>query len=94
MVKIRLTRTGQKGAPSYRIVVAESHSPRDGRFIEIIGWYNPLTNPSTIKIDEEKALQWIKKGAQPSESVARLIRTAGLTEKLLPATVVATPDAK
>lgn len=81
MVKIRLTRTGQKGAPSYRIIVAESHSPRDGRFLEILGWYDPLTNPSTIKVDEEKTMYWLSKGAQPSESVIRLFRTNGLTER-------------
>ena len=81
MVKIRLTRTGQKGAPSYRIIVAESHSPRDGRFLEILGWYDSLTNPSTIKVDEEKTMYWLSKGAQPSESVIRLFRTNGLTER-------------
>jgi len=81
VVKIRLTRTGQKGAPSYRIIVAESHSPRDGRFLEILGWYDPLTNPSTIKVDEEKTMYWLSKGAQPSESVIRLFRTNGLTER-------------
>ena len=81
VVKIRLMRTGQKGAPSYRIVVADSRSPRDGRFLEIIGWYNPLTHPSTVQIDEPKAIEWMQKGAQPSEGVSRLFRTNGLTER-------------
>ena len=64
-VKIRLRRMGAKKAPFYRVVVADSRSPRDGRFVEEIGYYNPLTEPATIKIDEEKAIQWIKNGAQP-----------------------------
>jgi small subunit ribosomal protein S16 len=81
VVKIRLMRTGMKAAPSYRIVVADARSPRDGRFIEIIGWYNPLTNPSTIHVDEEKAMAWMNKGAQPSESVEQLFRTNGLLER-------------
>jgi len=81
VVKIRLMRTGMKGAPSYRIVIADARSPRDGRFLEIIGWYNPLTKPSTIQVDEAKAIEWMKKGAQPSESVIRLFRTNGLTAR-------------
>lgn len=81
MVKIRLLRTGQKGAPSYRIVVTDSRSPRDGRFLEIIGWYNPLTHPSTVHVEEEKAIAWMHKGAQPTESVSRLFRTNGLAER-------------
>ncbi len=82
MVKIRLMRVGMKGAPSYRIVATDSRSPRDGRFLEILGFYNPLTNPATIKIDEERVAAWMSKGAQPSESVAQLFRTKGLTEKM------------
>ena len=72
-VKIRLKRMGAKHAPFYRVVVADSRSPRDGRFIEEIGYYNPTTEPTTIKIDAEKAADWIKKGAQPSDTVKRLL---------------------
>ena len=77
-VKIRLRRTGAKKAPSYRVVVADSRYPRDGRFIEEIGYYNPLTEPSTIKIDLEKAKNWIANGAQPTDTVKVLLKTAGL----------------
>jgi len=77
-VKIRLKRTGMKKAPSYRVVVADSRSPRDGRIIENIGWYNPLTDPSSIHIDEEKALGWLKNGAQPTESVSSLLKRSGI----------------
>ena len=81
-VRIRLKRMGAKKAPFYRIVVADSRFPRDGRFIEEIGYYNPLTEPAVIKIDEEKATQWVKNGAQPSDIVKRLFNRSGLTEKL------------
>jgi small subunit ribosomal protein S16 len=77
-VKIRLKRTGMKKAPSYRVVVADSRSPRDGRIIENIGWYNPRVEPSVIKINEEKALAWLKNGAQPTESVASLLKRSGI----------------
>jgi small subunit ribosomal protein S16 len=77
-VKIRLKRMGMKKAPSYRVVVADSRSPRDGRIIENLGWYNPLVEPSVIKIDEEKTLGWLKNGAQPSDSVAQLLKRTGL----------------
>ena len=77
-VKIRLRRTGAKKAPSYRVVVADSRYPRDGRFIEEIGYYNPLTEPSTIKIDLEKAQNWIANGAQPTDTVKVLLKKAGL----------------
>ncbi len=77
-VKIRLKRTGMKKAPSYRVVVADSRSPRDGRVIEIIGWYNPRVEPSAININEEKALGWLKNGAQPTESVASLLKRSGI----------------
>jgi small subunit ribosomal protein S16 len=73
-VKIRLKRMGAKHAPFYRVVVADSRSPRDGKFIEEIGYYNPTTNPTTIKIDVEKAAGWIKNGAQPSDTVKRLLK--------------------
>jgi len=72
-VKIRLKRMGAKHAPFYRVVVADSRSPRDGRFIEEIGYYNPTTEPTTIKIDVEKAANWMKNGAQPSDTVKRLL---------------------
>ncbi len=81
MVKIRLRRVGTKNKPSYRLVVADSRAPRDGAFINIIGHYDPLTNPETVVIDEEKALKWLKQGAQPTETVARLLSKAGITEK-------------
>ena len=77
-VKIRLKRVGMKKAPSYRVVVADSRFPRDGRIIENLGWYNPLVEPSIIKIDEEKTLGWLKNGAQPSDSVAQLLKRTGL----------------
>ena len=77
-VKIRLKRVGKTKAPSYRVVVADSRSPRDGRIIENIGWYNPRVEPSAIHIDEEKVLGWLKNGAQPTESVASLLRRTGV----------------
>lgn len=80
-VRIRLRRTGKKKAPSYRIVVAEAHSPRDGRFIENIGWYNPRAEPSIINVDEEKVLKWLKNGALPTESVASLLRRKGILDR-------------
>jgi small subunit ribosomal protein S16 len=75
-VRIRLTRVGSKKNPIYRVVVADSRSPRDGRFIEIVGRYNPRTDPSTIDLDQEKIDDWISKGAQPTAPVARLIKAA------------------
>lgn len=81
MVKIRLRRVGAKNKPSYRIVVADSRAPRDGAFIGIIGHYNPLTDPETVVIDEEQALSWLKQGAQPTATVARLLSNAGIIEK-------------
>ncbi|MCI7345677.1 MAG: 30S ribosomal protein S16 [Eubacterium sp.] len=79
-VKIRLKRMGAKKAPFYRVVVADSRYPRDGRFIEELGHYNPTTNPVDIKIDIEKAQTWIKNGAQPTETVKSLLKKAGMTE--------------
>jgi small subunit ribosomal protein S16 len=73
-VRIRLTRVGSKKNPIYRVVVADQRSPRDGRFIEIVGRYNPQTDPSTIEFDEEKVKDWLAKGAQPSDAVARLLK--------------------
>lgn len=80
-VKIRLRRLGAKKAPFYRVVVADSRSPRDGRFIEEIGTYNPLTDPAEIKIDNEKAKAWIKNGAQPTDTVKALLKKSGAIEK-------------
>ena len=76
MVKIRLQRVGKKKAPFYHIVVADSKSPRDGKIIEQIGTYNPMTEPSTIVLDQEKVAQWIKNGAQPTDTVKALIKNA------------------
>ena len=81
-VKIRLRRMGAKKAPFYRIVVADSRSPRDGRFIEEIGYYNPIEQPAVIKVDEEKAAKWVKNGAQPSDIIKKLFDKSGITEKL------------
>ena len=78
MVKIRLRRMGAKKAPVYRIVVADARSPRDGRCIEDIGTYNPLTNPATLTVDAEKAQTWIKNGAQPTDTVRSLLKNAGV----------------
>ena len=78
MVKIRLRRMGAKKAPFYRIVVADARSPRDGRCIEEIGTYNPLTNPATLTVDAEKAQTWIKNGAQPTDTVRGLLKNAGI----------------
>lgn len=77
-VKIRLRRMGAKKAPFYRIVVADSNSPRDGRFIEEIGYYDPTKEPSLIKVDEEKAKKWISTGAQPTETVKKILKTSGV----------------
>ena len=81
MVKIRLRRMGKKKKPSYRVVIADSRSPRDGDFIETIGHYNPLTEPPTVVIDEEKALKWLGQGAQPTETVVGLLNKLGIMEK-------------
>ena len=78
MVKIRLRRMGAKKAPYYRIIVADSRSPRDGRCIEEIGTYDPLTEPATIAVDPEKAQQWIKNGAQPTDTVKALLKKANV----------------
>jgi small subunit ribosomal protein S16 len=77
MVRIRLRRTGQKGQPSYRLIIADKESPRDGRFLEIVGFYNPRTEPATLNIKEDRIYEWMSKGAQPTESVAQLFKTAG-----------------
>lgn len=77
MVRIRLRRVGAKKQPSYRVVVADSRSPRDGRFVEVIGFYNPRTEPETVTIEEERALHWLSVGAQPSRAVVRLLKNQG-----------------
>ena len=77
-VKLRLTRVGSKKNPVYRIVAADSRSPRDGKFLEIVGRYNPQTDPSTIELDEERIKDWISKGAQPSSTVQRLLKAKGV----------------
>ena len=81
MVKIRLHRVGRKHRPIYRIVAADSHSPRDGKFIEIIGHYTPLTDPAAVDINEEKALKWLSYGAQPTDTVYSLLRKLGIMDK-------------
>lgn len=80
--RIRLRRMGSKKAPFYRVVVADSRAPRDGRFIEELGYYNPVTQPETIKIDTEKAVKWVNNGAQPSETVRALFKKAGVWQKI------------
>ena len=82
MVKIRLRRTGAKKQPHYRVVVTDSKAPRDGRFIETIGHYNPRTEPATIEIDAERALYWLSVGAQPSDAVRRLLEKQGTIDRL------------
>jgi len=79
-VKIRLTRMGDKKSPFYRVVVADSTSPRDGKYIDLLGTYNPLTNPAEIKIDNEKAQKWLKNGAQPTETAKSILVKSGAIE--------------
>lgn len=81
MVRIRLHRMGKRKRPFYRVVVADSRSPRDGKLIESIGYYDPLTDPANVKIDEEKALRWLGYGAQPSDTVRRLLEKLGILGK-------------
>ncbi|WP_027339989.1 30S ribosomal protein S16 [Halonatronum saccharophilum] len=80
-VKIRLKRMGAKRNPFYRLVVADSRSPRDGRFIEEVGFYNPTTEPETVKINEESAIEWLSKGAQPSDTVKNIFKREGIMKK-------------
>jgi len=82
MVRIRLRRMGRRNRPFYRVVVADSRSPRDGKFIETIGHYDPLTEPATVEINEDKALKWLRCGAQPSDTVRSLLGKAGIMDKL------------
>ena len=81
MVRLRLRRIGLKGQPTYRIVAAEKEAPRDGRFLEILGVYNPRTNPATIKLQEDRIFIWMKNGAQTSESVMQIFKVAGTLER-------------
>lgn len=90
MLKIRLRRIGAKKKPAYRVVVAESASPRDGAFIEILGQYNPRTEPTTFSVDEGRAREWLRKGAQPTDRVARLLTKSGIMNA--PATAAPTTE--
>ncbi len=81
MVRIRFRRVGLKGQPSYRIVAADKESPRDGRFLEILGFYNPRTEPATIHIREDRVYHWMKNGAMPTDSVAQVFKTAGVLDR-------------
>jgi small subunit ribosomal protein S16 len=81
MVRIRLRRVGLTHQPSYRIVVADKEAPRDGRFLEIIGFYNPRTDPSTVQVKEDRLFEWMSKGAQPSESVVKILNSVGAMER-------------
>jgi small subunit ribosomal protein S16 len=83
MVRIRLRRMGAKKQPSYRIVVADREAPRDGRFLETIGIYNPLTDPATVEINAERAQHWLSHGAQPSDAVARILDKAGIRTRVI-----------
>lgn len=78
MLRMRLRRVGAKKQPSYRVVIADARAPRDGDSVDSIGFYNPLTEPATVSIDRDKALSWLAKGAQPSDTVQRLLRRAGI----------------
>ena len=101
-VRIRLRRVGAKKQPSYRVVVADSRAPRDGRFIDVIGFYNPRTKPTTITINEDKARKWLSQGALPTESVASLFYRAGIVDMrsaryrkegdVMPSAAAATPE--
>jgi len=84
MVKIRLRRMGRRNRPFYRVVVADSRSPRDGKFIEVIGHYDPLTDPAAVTIDEEKALKWLRCGAEPTDTVRSLLSKLGIMDKVKP----------
>lgn len=81
MVRIRLRRVGLKGQPSYRIIAADVEAPRDGRFLEVIGTYNPRTDPPSININETRLFDWMQKGAQPSDSVAKILKSVGAQER-------------
>ncbi len=82
MLRIRLKRVGARHQPSYRVVIADSRAARDGAFVEQIGHYNPLTDPPTVVVDEDRALKWIREGAQPSDAVARMLRNLGTLDRV------------
>ena len=84
MIKIRLRRTGAKKQPSYRIVVADARAPRDGKYIDLVGHYNPLTDPATINVDTEKAAKWVRQGAQMTETVEKLFARIGVLDQVRP----------
>jgi small subunit ribosomal protein S16 len=84
LLRIRLRRVGARGKPSYRLVVADIRAPRDGAFVDIIGHYDPMTDPETIVIQEERALHWLSQGAKPTDTTARLLGKAGILEKFKP----------
>ena len=84
MLKIRLRRTGAKKQPSYRVVVAEARSPRDGTFIDVLGHYNPLTDPATFQVNADKTREWLRRGAQPTDRVARLLSKSGIITAAAP----------
>ena len=93
-VKIRLTRVGKKKQPSYRVVVADSRSPRDGRISENIGWYNPRVEPSAIHVDADKALSWLQQGALPTESVTLLLKKVGVMDRFAQAKAASSDQAQ
>ena len=82
MLRIRLRRVGARGQPSYRVVVADQRAARDGAFVDYLGFYNPRTDPPTVQVDEEKALKWLRQGAQPSEAVAGMLKSLGVLERV------------
>ena len=88
-VKLRLMRMGKKKQPTYRVVAADGRSPRDGRFIELVGVYDPRAEPSVVRIDNDKAVAWLRKGAQPTERVAQLLKISGAWEQFKPGTAPA-----
>lgn len=92
MVKIRLRRMGKKKQPTYRIVVADARMPRDGRYIESLGFYNPMTEPSTVKIDSERAMHWLRQGARPSRQVQNLMKINGIWDQFQALKVVEARD--
>jgi len=81
LLKIRLARVGKKKQPSYRVVIADARAPRDGRFVEIVGHYNPRTQPTTFEVDDGKVVDWLRKGAQPTERVEKLLAKRGITRE-------------
>ena len=90
-VKLRLVRMGKKKQPTYRVVAADSRSPRNGRFIEIVGIYDPRAEPSAIRIDNDKAVEWLRKGAQPTDRVQQLLKISGAWEQFKPGSTPAAP---